>query len=320
VKGDDSTLTSRQLTNVQRHADRLLREAAAYGRFPTPVEDLLAAAKLKVVDDELIDDGLLRKFLRKATVAGVAALKSALSKVVGLFDAADRLVLIDKTLPRPRIPFVKLHEAGHGSLPHQSRLYALIHDCLQTLDPDTTDLFEREANVFASEVMFQCETFLQHAHDQEFGLKVPMGLAKQFGASNYATFRRYVGTSPRACCLIVLEPVKRGPPGGFTAEIRRIVASQTFNEIYDALSFGPEISEGHMLASAVPRGRRMIYPRQIALVDRNGDTRECFVEAFDTTHQVLVLILDKRPFTRCSVVLPKIVDIAVFRKARDALS
>jgi Zn-dependent peptidase ImmA (M78 family) len=315
VKGDDNSLTHQQLVNVQRHADRLLREAAAYGRFPTPVDDLLAAARLKVVEDELLDDGLLRRFLRKATVAGVAALKSALSKVIGLFDPADRLVLIDRELPRPRIPFVKLHEAGHGSLPHQSRVYALIHDCLQTLDPDTTDLFEREANVFASEVMFQGATFSQHAHDEAFGLKVPMRLARQFGASNYATFRRYVGTSPRACCLVVLEPIQRRPDGGFSAEIRRIVASRSFSEIHDALRFGTEVTDTHVLAAAVPLGRRMVYPRQIPVTDRNGDRRECTVEAFDTMHQVLILIADKKPFARRSIVFPATVDIvALFRR------
>ena len=45
MKSDDSRLTQHQLTNVQRHADRLLREAGAYGRFPTPVDDLLAAVE-----------------------------------------------------------------------------------------------------------------------------------------------------------------------------------------------------------------------------------------------------------------------------------
>jgi Zn-dependent peptidase ImmA (M78 family) len=314
VKSDDSRLTQHQLINVQRHADRLLREAGAYGRFPTPVDDLLAAARLKVVDDELLDEGLLRRFLRKATATGMAALKSALSKVVGLFDPMDRLVLIDRELPRPRIPFVKLHEAGHGSLPHQSRVYALIHDCLQTLDPDTTDLFEREANVFASEAMFQGETFSQQAHGEAFGLKVPMRLAKQFGASNYATFRRYVGTSPRTCCLIVLEPVQQMPDGSFSGEIRRIVASQTFSDIYDALLFGTHVTNTHPLAAAVPLGRRMVYPRQVPLTDRNGDDRECTIEAFDTKHQVLILIADMKPFTRRSIVLPAFADIvALFR-------
>ena len=213
------------------------------------------------------------------------------------------------------MPFVKLHEAGHGSLPHQSRVYALIHDCLQTLDPDTTDLFEREANVFASEVLFQGATFSQQAHDEVFGLKVPMRLAKQFGASNYAAFRRYVGTSPLACCLVVLEPLRRIPDGGFVAEIRRIVVSRSFSEIYDALRFGTEVTQSHVLAAAVPIGRRMVYPRQVPLTDRNGDRRECTMEAFDTKHQVLILIADSKPFTRQTVVLPTIADIvALFRK------
>ncbi len=313
MKQDDSALTAQQLANVQRHADRLLREASAYGRFPTPVDDLLAAAKLTVVDDVLLDEGLLRRFLRKATAAGMATLKSALSKVIGLFEPSDRLVLIDKDLPRARRPFVKLHEARHGSLPHQSRMYALIHDCAQTLDPDTTDLFEREANVFASEVMFQRDAFGPQAHDQAFGIKVPMGLAKKFGASNYATFRRYVGTNPRACCLIVLEPVQAFG-FQFSVDVRRIIASQSFNAIYDARTFGSSIDQTHALAAAVPIGKRMIYPRQVVLTDRNGDRRECTVEAFDTTHQILVLVLDTKPYVR-SVFVPKLADImAIFRK------
>jgi hypothetical protein len=158
-------------------------------------------------------------------------------------------------------------------------------------------------------------TFSQQAHDEAFGLKVPMRLARQFGASNYATFRRYVGTSPRACCLVVLEPVQRMPDGGFSAEIRRIVASRTFSEMYDALRFGTDITDTHALAAAVPLGRRMVYPRQVPLTDRNGDWRECTVEAFDTMHQVLILIADTKPFPRRSVVLPGIADIvALFRK------
>ena len=136
---------------------------------------------------------------------GKAMLKSALSKVLGLFEPYDRLVMIDKTVPTPKKPFVKLHEAGHGFLPHQSGLFGLIHDCEKTLDPDITDLFEREANVFAVEVMFQGATFAAEAHADTFGMKVPMQLAKKYGASNYSAFRRYVTTNPAACCVIVLD-------------------------------------------------------------------------------------------------------------------
>jgi len=303
---DDSFLNPDQLANVHRHADRLLREAAACGRFPTPIDDIMAAAKLTVVDDEILNDTFLRRFLAKAR-AGIATIKSALSKVLGLFEANDRLVVIDKDVPSPRIPFVKLHEAGHGTMPHQSKVYALIHDCEKTLDPDITDLFEREANVFASEAMFQGDIFAQQAHDKEFGIKTAMGLAKQFGGSNYATFRRYVTTNPRACCLVVLEPVLTDGRGDFKADVRRVVASKTFDKIYDAAKLGHTVTGQHPLSTLVPRGKnqRMVYPRGIGLVDRNGEPRECIGEAFNTKHQILILIRDERPLNTTTIVLPR---------------
>lgn len=302
---DDSFLTPDQLANIRRHADRLLREAAACGRFPTPIDDIMAAAKLTVVDDKILNETFLRRFLAKAK-AGVATIKSALSKVLGLFEANDRLVVIDKDVPGPRIPFVKLHEAGHGTMPHQSKIYALIHDCEKTLDPDISDLFEREANVFASEALFQGEIFAQQAHDKEFGIKTAMGLAKQFGGSNYATFRRYVTTNSRACCLVVLEPMVTDGVGGFKADVRRVVASKTFDRIYDAAKLGHAVTGQHPLRSLVPRGKnqRMVHPREIGLVDRNGDRRECIGEAFDTKHQILILIRDERPLNKTTIVLP----------------
>ena len=314
-KPDNSTLTGSQLATVRRQSDRLLQEASAYGVFPTPVDRLLAAAKLTVVEDEVLDEPALRRFLARAKAGMAVALKSALSKVLGLFDAQERLVVLDRDVPKPRRPFVKLHEAGHGTLPHQSKVYALIHDCEKTLDPDISDLFEREANVFASETLFQGDLFSKEAHDQAFGIKVPMGLARKFGASNYATFRRYIGTSPRACGLVVLEQAVLTDDLNFIAEVRRIVVSRTFHAIYDARRIGPVIDSTHPLAWAVPVGKRMVYPRDVSLTDRNGDQRECIAEAFNTMHHILLLILDKKPFVRKSIILPSITDIiAVFKK------
>lgn len=301
---DDSFLSPEQLANVQRHVDRFLRDGSAYGRFPTPVADLMKAAKLTVVDDEILNEGFLQRFLIKAK-ASVATIKSALSKVLGLFEAHDHLVLIDKDVPKPRVPFVTLHEAGHGTMPHQTKLYALMHDCAKTLDPDITDLFEREANVFASEALFQGEVFAEQAHDQAFGVKTAMGLAKQFGGSNYATFRRYITTNPRACCLVVLEPAVFDDEGGFRAEVRRVIASKTFDIIYDAEMLTHTVTRLHPLGVTVPaRGKRMVYPRNIGLKDRNGAHRECVGEAFDSTHQILVLIRDTRPLDTTTIILP----------------
>jgi len=229
TRPDDSLLNPHQSANVQRHADRLLREASAIGRFPTPIDDLMAAAKLTVVDDEVLNERFLRQFIKKAK-ATVATVKSALSKVLGLFAANDRFVVIDKNAPKPRVPFIKLHEAGHGTMPHQSKLYKIMHDCEKTLEPEIADLFEREANVFASEVLFQGEAFSQEANAQCFGIKVPMKLARKYGGSNYATFRRFVLTNPHVCCVVILDPPVYDAEGDLSAEVRRVVMSKSFEK------------------------------------------------------------------------------------------
>jgi hypothetical protein len=103
----------------------------------------------------------------------------------------------------------------------------------KALDPEIADLFEREAKVFASEVLFQGEAFSEDAHGQGFGIKVPMKLAKKYGGPNYATFRRYVTTSSHACCVVVLEQPVHTEDDQFFAEVRRVVASKSFERIYD---------------------------------------------------------------------------------------
>jgi Zn-dependent peptidase ImmA (M78 family) len=299
---DDSSLDPKQLANVQVHAERLLKQASAHGRFPTPIDDLIAAAKLTVVEDQVLDDNFLQRFLKKTKVS-VASLKSALSKILGLFETEDRLVLIDKNTPRPKVPFVKLHEAGHGTLPHQKKAYSIIQDCEKTLDPDTTDLFEREANVFASEALFQGELFASEALEYDFGMKVPIKLAKKFGSSNYAAFRRYVVTNPQSCCLVVLEPSIQCADGETISTVRRVVASQSFIVIYDPKTLLLPIKIGHPLRPLIPKGR-MSYAREFVLIDRNSEQRKCIGESFNTTHQILVLIRDMGPLRRKSIILP----------------
>lgn len=291
---DDSSLTPQQLATVEKCADRLLREASAFDIFPTPVDRILAAAKLTVVEDKFLDNSVLNQFMQMAK-SSMGAVKSALSKVLGLLYIPDRLVLLDLSAPPKRKPFLKLHEAGHSTLPHQSKMYALIHDSEDSLDPYITDLFEREANVFAAETLFQGARFASEAHDSSFGMKVPLELSGKFGASNYATFRRYVTTNPSACCVIVLNPPTLGNGNAFNAQIRRTIVSQTFNTIFDPLDFGLEITNAHYLGHLVPARRKMTGRRQIKMHDRNGTSRSCSAEAFNSTHHMFILIRDEGP-------------------------
>jgi Zn-dependent peptidase ImmA (M78 family) len=150
MKPDDCTLTVSQRARVRAEAERALREAGALGVFPTPVERIMAVAKVEEVKDNVLDEGFLEKI--RATAGG--AIKSAISKVLGLFQAKSGLVFINHTLLKVRKTFIRLHEAAHGFLPWQRTMYALVEDCEHALDSDVAALFDREAGVFASEVLF----------------------------------------------------------------------------------------------------------------------------------------------------------------------
>lgn len=289
------------MATVEKHAALLLNDASALHIFPTPIDRLMAAAKLTVVDDDLLDEGFLAQFIRSAK-AKITTIKSALTKILAMIHPGENLVLIDKGTPQIRVPFIKLHEAGHGLLPHQKNAYSLMQDGEDALNPDITDLFEREANVFAAEVLFQGKVFADEAHQSAFAMKVPIDLAKKYGASNYAAFRRYVTSSPHACCLLVLEPVVVREGKQFTAEVRRIIPTVSFHTIFDGERFGAAITHAHVLGHVVPVNRRMTASRKIKLTDRNGTKRQCTAEAFNATHQILILIRDLGPVS--TIVLP----------------
>lgn len=79
-------------------------------------------------------------------------LKRALDKILGVMHVAARMVYLDKAVHVAKLPFLKLHETAHAVLPWQKDIYAVTEDCKKTLAPEIADEFEKEANVFASEV------------------------------------------------------------------------------------------------------------------------------------------------------------------------
>jgi len=287
-KPDDCTLTPRDLVRVQKEAEKALLQAEAFGRFPTPVEDVLKAVEVEEVEEDVLSESFITSLREKAG----GLLKRALGKVLGLFDARARLVFIDRTLHAVKQRFVRLHEAGHGFLRWQRELYAVVEDSAQTIDPDTADLFDREANVFASEVLFQRNSFSEEAEQHAFGVLVPVKLSDKYGASIYASIRRYVSESPRTCAVLVLDPPVLCAQAGFQCNLRRVVASEQFKRMFGSLRLPECFSPGDKIGAMVPLGnRRMSGRRSLTFVDQNGDAHECFAEAFTQRHQVFILIL-----------------------------
>jgi hypothetical protein len=283
---DDCSVSAEQLAAIRVAADRMLRDGGALGVFPTPIDDMMRAAKIEIVP-MVIDEGYLAKLRRTAENAG-RALLSAMSKVLGVFDPRGRIAFIDPETPDAKIPFLKLHEGGHAVLPWQS-IFGLFEDCRVTLDPFVKAQFEREANVFASEVLFQMDIFTKDAADLAFGMHTPLALAKRYGASIYATTRRYVTTSDKVCAVLIFDPVVVGVAGLDVSELRRIVPSPAFQTRFPNIAWPQRITAGEALSRIIP-ANRMTKPRTISLTDGNGEAQEFIAESFRTKHQTLVLI------------------------------
>jgi hypothetical protein len=224
MRPDDCTVDEGTLAEIKQHVARALNDSGAAGVFPTPVGKIIAAAKLSIDQNVSLDDGFFSRLYRTAG----EKIRRAVSKVLGLLDVKSRLIYLDHTVHKTRRAFVALHETGHHTLPWQRDTYEFLEDSEEDLDLDLKDQFEREANVFASEVLFQGERFITEAGGLPFEIESAIALSKQFGASLYATLRKYVTTSPYPCVLIVYEAPAFLIGSGYGAPLRRVIPSAEF--------------------------------------------------------------------------------------------
>ncbi len=287
---DDSALTADSYRLIRTHAERLLRDAGAYGQYPTPVADIIAAAKLSVDRDASLDTG----FLRKLYGAAKRTIKRALEKVLGLFDSRDGMIYLDLTLQRVKQRFVSLHETGHGYLPWQRDTYSFMEDGETNLDPEIQQQFEREASTFASEVLFQGNRFQEEANSLPFELKTPMQLGRKFGASNYAAFRRFVAHNHRVCALLVFEQPIYELGRGYAFHLRRALVSPSFHAKFGEVRWANVLyTQEDALAARLPvRAFHRVFTRRCRIASPiSGCSESFYLEAFDSTYQIFALLI-----------------------------
>lgn len=302
AKTDDSSLDPEQLRAVQLAGRRALDRAGAWGVFPTPIPEILDAAKLRVAPASAFDPRRIMQYLMNKAEHAADVLKSAISKVFGIYDADESLIHIDHTVRESKQNFLKLHEAGHHELPTHRKLFHIFQDCEKTLDAEVADLFEREANNFARFVLFQGDGFRTIAADHAFGIKTPIKLAPKFGASIYAACREYVRSSDRACAVYVLDPINFCEKTGARADVRRIETSAQFRQQFGH-PMDQTITLDHSLGRVLPLARRMSRPTTVSITDQNGQAHECVAEAFDTKFNILILVYQTKALTRRTFIM-----------------
>jgi hypothetical protein len=130
-----------------------------------------------------------------------------------------------------------------------------------------------------------------------------MKLATKFGASVYASAREFARSNLRACVVYILKPIQYVDGHGAQAAVRRVEPSPSF-----VAQFGHPtdtiITLDHCLGLILPIGRKMTRPVSLSITDRNGISHECVAEAFDTKHNVLILLYPVNALTAATIILP----------------
>lgn len=276
--------------DIARLTDRLLRRAAAYGRLPTPVADILAAAELVEAPQTFLSASSIAQ--APAHLRGILTRMSG--KVHAVLDRRTREVHVNPAADLSgQQAFKRLHETSHDlfTWQHVDDGHNGFADDQWTLSPKTKILFEREANQGAAELLFQRDRFAAIASDYAVSCGSVIELADRFGSSIHAAFRRYVETHRGGVAGVVLAtgPCEREPLAFTRKEAicsdpwrQRFEDPATWPQVLRADPFG-FVEQARACAGFGPPDGDWRYP------DRNNEIVTLKVEAMSNTYSTFVL-------------------------------
>ena len=268
---------------IEKIARNVLVGARAMGKFPTPIDEIVAFVELSLdngVDLSEADPGFFA--FTKHFVGRVSR------KVLGILDYREKVIHLDESQPKPRKSFIKVHEVGHFVLPWQADIRGCLDD-EKTIDPDFHEICEREASFFASAALFQLDRFDEEA--AKLPLILPSGrvLAKQFGGSSQAALRRFVERSPKRCALLVFNrPVSNG---SYTAQIRDYFESIPFTKAFGGLDWPEVCGLEYPFVKEMKRRRKDHQEGQIAVTTKSMELLTLTYHYFDNSYNIFVLLI-----------------------------
>jgi hypothetical protein len=276
MKSDDFSVSAEQRHEIRLQADRLLKKAGAYGIYPTPVKAIIAASGLKA---KYVQD------LCPADCEAPEKVKRALSKLQGFLHRQEGMIFVDKALTGTRRKFISIHEVAHHWLPEHHATYQILEDSETELAEETRDEFERAANCFSSDVLFQLDGFTTKALDCEFGIGAPVKqLSKLFGTGIYSTIRRYTEVCGKRAAVLICD---KGPEESLL--VRRFIASRQFQDAFGVLAWPQAYSADSWFGRNRPRNTFSL-PTTWIMKTAMGGRFSFLVESYDSTRQVFFFI------------------------------
>lgn len=259
---------------VSEIAERTLRAAGAVGKLPTPIDDLIRAAKVVEEEDS---PSVVERFASLLNEKRRSLFKSAFQKIRGIADLRERVVYVPSKDKPPRVRFAKAHELGHQVITwhhvNSDEMMPFHQDDNKSLSPEVERLFDFEANFFASEVIFQGRRFTTKVRDFQPSFDAVFLLSEMHGASKQATLRLYVEEHDEALasveylpCKFVLDasglPILRTP---------RIITSVSFRQKIGEVQVPPSLAADHVWGEA--RKLSQVCDGEITLTATQGSVR-----------------------------------------------
>jgi hypothetical protein len=277
--------------DIIQYSEAILAASDAQGVLPTPVDRIVECADLVVSGDIHLEPkhhGFFTKSLK--------VLQAALQKAKGIIDIREKVIYLDPTSTNGKKAFVQCHEVGHKVIPWQAKTLLYVDDEM-TLDPEVKDRFEREANFFASEVLFQGARFEREARDLPLEVKSAMHLAKRYGSSIHAALRRFVKTNHRSCALLVINYVDVKNRSTTSLTLRSADCSLSFRKTCGPVDW-PTILD--LVCPATPdirAGVRWGGGRWLVKA-RDGQDCDCRYQLYTTSYNAFLLIYPAKTKTQ----------------------
>jgi Zn-dependent peptidase ImmA (M78 family) len=260
----------------------ILKSSKSLDVFPTPVDKIVEYCELNLSHKNGFHHIPTNYIPQK-----IDAFNRMLKKVLGAFDREEKIIYIDPSLPQVKQNFIKLHEAGHGAIPWQKEIKYFDNE--YTLSPTVKEVFEAEANYFASGGLFQLKRFEDEMNKLPLEIGSPMALAKKFGGSNHAAIRRYAEVSKKRCCLLVLEDKDKSNNNGLL-NLRNSFQSPSFTKEFGELTWPKTFNSDFPFIIDYTRRRQFHKDGTIQLLV-HGEFIEFSYHYFNNRYNVFVLII-----------------------------
>ncbi len=273
----DGDLPNDEIERIRTYVLALLKRADALDLIPTPIDQVMEVAKLVSAGEVTLRPDEKRKLRQRFG----DLVDHVWDRLQGVIHFGAREIWVNPEMYALRQRFVYGHEIGHYVLPEHRELFAYLDDETR-LSPRVHDLFERQANQAAIELLAQGDHLRREADDSMLTMQVIDALATKYEVSMQAAARRIVEETKQDCALAMSFRVRDS--GRLMPH--HLYCSQSFETRFRWKATG---SANQTIAQCVGAATRAPFIEPLVLADAVGRGATIAVDAIKTPRAVLVL-------------------------------